>query len=108
MVEIIELPNNFFGKDDRERLESFGGHEIARGRATRWHWDKDEDNDDIFQLFAGGADEYLILTLSRDRSQDACCAHDGKHNHLSSGSLDHVMAAVDEFLALQHEEPSAS
>lgn len=108
MSEIIELPNNFFGKDDRERLESFGGHEIARGRATRWHWDKDKDNDDMFQLFAGGANEYLILTLSRDRGQDACCAHDGQHNHLASGSLDHVMAAVDEFLALQHEEPPAS
>lgn len=108
MAEIIELPNNFFGKEDRERMESFGGHEIAHGRATRWHWAKDKDNDDIFQLYAGGADEYLLLTLSRDRQQDAYCAHDGEGQHLVSGSMDHVLAQVDEFLANVHGEPPAS
>ena len=108
MAEIIELPNNFFGKEDREHLESLGGHEIAHGRATRWHWSKDEDNDDLFQLFAGGASEYLILTINRDRRQDAYCAHDGDGNHLVSGSMNHVMAQVDTFLSRLHGEPPAS
>ncbi|MDR9437535.1 MAG: hypothetical protein RI563_11685 [Thiohalophilus sp.] len=108
MAEIIELPDNFFGKHDRERVESFAGHEVAHGRATRWHWAKDNDDDDIFQLFAGGADEYLILTLSRDREQDAYCAHDGEGRHLVSGSMDHVMAEVDAYLTAQHGEPPAS
>lgn len=108
MAQIFELPSNFFGKEDRERVESFAAHEITHGRATRWHWAKDDDNDDIFQLFAGGADESLVLTLSRDRKQDAYCAHDGEGQHLVSGPLDHVMAHVDQFLATLHGEPPAS
>lgn len=108
MAEIINLPNNFFGKEDREKLESFGGHEIAHGRATRWHWGKDKDDDDIFQLFAGGADEFLLLSISRDREHDGYCAHDGEGNHMVSGSLDHVMAYIDEVLAAGHDRPPAS
>ena len=50
MTEIIKLPENFIGKEDREKMESFGGHEISHGRATRWHWGEDADGDDVFEI----------------------------------------------------------
>jgi hypothetical protein len=107
MAEIIELPQNFFGKEDREKLESFGGHEIAHGRVTRWHWSKDQDGDDVFEIFKGGPDEYLVARVSRDRDRHAYCAHDADEQHLVSGALDHVMAELDQWLASMHNETPA-
>jgi hypothetical protein len=51
MTEIITLPDNFIGKEDREKLESFAAHTIAHGRATRLQWDKDTDGGDIFEIY---------------------------------------------------------
>jgi hypothetical protein len=106
MSEIINLPPNPISKEDREKLEGFGGHTIAHGRATRWHWDTDVDGSDLFELYRGGADEELTARISRDRKRDAFCARDADGRLLAAGTLDHVFAALEAYLAALHgEEP---
>lgn len=107
MAEIIGLPDNFIGKEDREKLESFGGHEIAYGRSTRWSWGSDEKGDHVFELFRGGADEELIARISRDRRLDTFIVRDDRDQIVISGSLDHIMAELDRLLAILHGETSA-
>lgn len=104
MSEIVHLPDNFIGKEDRERLESFGGHTIAHGRATRWHWSSDDRGNDVFEIHRGGADEVLAYRVSRDRSQDVFRVHDRDGREVLSGELDHVMAGLEEMLAAEHGE----
>ena len=104
MARIIKLPDNFIGKEDRERLESFGGHEISRGRATRWHWNKDKKGNDIFEIYRGGADEKLVICISRNREHDEFYAKTAKSKLLASGTLDHIMNLLDEYFAKLHGE----
>lgn len=104
MSEIVRLPENFIGKEDRERLESFGGHTIARGRATRWHWSSDERGDDVFEIYTGGADEELAFSLSRDRKNDVFRVHDSRGREAAAGDLEHVMAQLEHLLASKHGE----
>jgi hypothetical protein len=104
MADIIQIPDNFIGLDDRQRLESFGGHSIAHGRATRWHWGKDQQGDDVFEIYRGGADEVFTACLSRDRKLDAFCAHDERDQLIASGELDHVLAALEHYLMKLHGE----
>jgi hypothetical protein len=106
MSEIINLADNFVSKEDREQLASFGGHIIARGRATRWHWDKAANGDDVFEIFRGGADEELAVRICRKRKMDAFYAHDAVGNVISAGVLDHVMAELEQyFIELHGESP---
>ena len=107
MAKIINLPDNFIGKDDRERLEAFGGHEIGHGRATRWRWDKNPEGGDVFHIFRGGPNEELVVQISRDRENDAFCVKNAGGRLVVSGTLDHIMAELDRFLAQMHgEEPA--
>jgi hypothetical protein len=108
MTKTIKLPDNFIGKEDREKLESFGGHTIAHGRATRWHWGKDADGDDVFVIFRGGKDEKLAASIQRDRKLDAFCAHDADGNTIGSGDLEHIMSELEDyFIRLHGEVPDA-
>ena len=107
MAKIINLPDNFIGKEDREKLESFGGHEIAHGRATRWHWSKNANGDDVFEIYRGGANEELLVRISRDRKQDIFCVENSAGKRISSGTLDHIMAELDRFFAQIHGETPA-
>lgn len=104
MADITELPDNFIGKDDRERLESFGGHTIARGRATRWHWAKDAAGGDCFELFAGGATEQRLARITRDRRADLFRVYDAEDGELAKGALEQVMAALEMYLMARHGE----
>ena len=104
MAEIIKLPGNYIGKEDREKLESFGGHTISHGRATRWHWGEDADGDDVFEIYRGGEDETLVTRIGRDREMDAFCAHDAAGNLVVSGALEHVMAELDRYFVRIHGE----
>jgi hypothetical protein len=107
MAKIINLPDNFIGKEDRERLESFGGHEIAHGRATRWHWGKNDDGSDVFEIYRGGANEELVCQISRDREHDQFTVKNAAGTLVISGTLDHIMAELDGFFAqLHHEGPA--
>ncbi|WP_455210024.1 hypothetical protein [Kaarinaea lacus] len=107
MAKIINIPDNFIGKEDREKLESFGGHEIAHGRATRWHWDKNTTGSDVFEIYRGGANEQLVVRISRDREHNTFCANNVSGKLISSGALDHIMAELDRFFAQMHKEDPA-
>ena len=108
MTKTITLPDNFIGKEDRARIESFGGHTIARGRATRWHWGHDADGDDVFEIYRGGGDEVLAAKIYRDRKQDVFCATDGSGTVIDSGSLEQIMTTLEEyFMQLHGELPDA-
>jgi hypothetical protein len=106
MSDIIKLPDNLIGIEDRQRLESFGGHTIAHGRATRWHWGKDPDGDAVFEVYRGGAKQRLAVRIRRDRAQDSFCAQDADGNPIATGALDHVMAELEEYLIRLHGSPA--
>lgn len=109
MSEIINLADNIISKEDHEQLSSFAGHTIAHGRATRWHWDKAENGDDVLEIFRGGADEKLAVLISRNRTLDAYYAHDATGNVISAGVLDHVMAELEQyFIELHGESPDTT
>ena len=107
MTDIINLPEDFIGKEDERRLESFGGHLIGRGYATRWHWNREHGIDVAFEIFRGGADEALFASIRRDREQDIFCATDAAGRNIGEGTLDHVMAVVDELARDGHEGSTA-
>jgi len=104
VAKIIRLPGNFIGIEDREKLESFGGHTIAHGRATRWHWGKDVDGDDVFEIHTGGADDALAVCIDRDRKLDQFTARDAAGHTIASGALEHVFAELDRYFAHLHGE----
>lgn len=108
MTRTIELPDNLIGKEDRARIESFGGHTIARGRATRWHWARSADGDRVFEIYRGGADEVLAARIYRDRKQDVYHACDQDETVIDSGNLEQIMAALEDyFMRLHGELPDA-
>ncbi|MGB5396303.1 MAG: hypothetical protein WBN96_04090, partial [Gammaproteobacteria bacterium] len=96
MSEIIKLAENHLSKKDHERLASFGGHVIAHGRATRWHFSKGENGAETFEIFRGGADEVMAVCVSHDRKTHAFYALDELGNMVASGELDHVMAELEQ------------
>ena len=104
MPTVIELPDNFISQNDRKALESFGGHEISLGRATRFQWEQNEDNETVFKLYRGGPDEKLVFSIERDRIENAFIAVNPAGKPILSGSLDHIMAKMDEKLLLEHGE----
>lgn len=104
MSEIVQLPENFIGREDREKLESFGGHTIAHGRATRWHWASDHQGGDIFEIYRGGADEELAYRVSRDRRRSVFRVHDAHDREVLRGDLEHVMAGLEKMLSTEHGE----
>lgn len=104
MADITKLPDNFIGKGDRERFEAFGGHTIARGRATRWHWASDEAGNDCFEMFAGGVAEQRVAYITRDRAADCFRAFDADNRELANGELEHIMAVLEQYLMARHGE----
>lgn len=104
MSKTIKLPDNFIGKDDREKLESFGGHTIAHGRATRWHWAKGSNGNDVFEIYRGGENEVLAARITRSREQDAFFGRDGSETMIVSGTLEHVLAELEKYFARLHGE----
>lgn len=102
MADIAKLPVNLIGKKDQVKLESYGGHEIAHGRATRFHWDQDEHGNPNFGIYRGGAEEELFVKIGRDRKRDEFWAKDGDGALIVSGALDHVMAVIEKKLAAEH------
>ena len=102
---IIELPRDFIGLEDQARLESFGAHLIARGLATRWHWNRSHGIDVAFEIYRGGANEVLFCSIRRDHEHDVFYVQSGSANRRDRGKLDHVMAAVDAAAHAEHDDP---
>ena len=107
MPDIVNLPPNFIGKDDEQRLESFGAHLIAHGWATRWRWNREHGIDVAFDLFIGGAQERLFVSISRDSGHDKFIAQNARGGVLDDGPLDHVMAVVDKLARAAHRDEPA-
>ena len=95
MAQVIHLPDNFIGKADREKLESFGAHVIVRGRATRWHWAKDVGGGDIFEIYRAAPREGLMARIRRDRPRDLFRAEDASGGLIVAGTLEHLMAVLE-------------
>jgi len=104
MTTVINLPENFIGKEDAVKLESFGGHTLSLGRATRWHWHKDEAGADVFEIYLGGENEALAAQITRDRERHAFCARDGSGKRIADGRLEHVLAELEAHFARLHGE----
>ena len=92
---VIELPDDFIGKEDEARLESFGAHLVGHGWATRWHWNRDHGIDLAFEVFRGGSNEELFLAIRRDRAKDVFYVCDAVGRRVEEGKLEHVMAVAD-------------
>lgn len=104
MAEIITLPDNFIGKEDGEKLESFAAHTIAHGRATRWHWVKYADGNDSFEIYPIGADKRLTVRINRNREMDTFFARDAAEVSIASGVLEHVFAVLEAYFSRLHSE----
>jgi hypothetical protein len=103
---IVNLAPNFIGKEDRRKLESFGGHTIAHGRATRWHWDEDPARSEVFEIYRGGKDETLAACVCRDRENDSFYARDGTGSLIATGTLEHLFTELEAYFSRLHgEEP---
>jgi len=102
MADIIDLPDDFIGKDDQRRLESFGGHLVSHGRSSRWRWNRERGVDVAFEIFQGGPHEELLASITRHREEDVFYATDAAGRVLARGSLEHVMAVVDQAAAARH------
>ncbi len=96
--DIIRLARNLIGPADHRRLESFGAHVIGRGRATRFGW-AELNGDPRFDIFRGGAAEVLAARIGRHRARHEFFAEDRAGQRIAAGSLDHVMAELDAYLA---------
>jgi hypothetical protein len=104
MTRVIRLADNFIGKEDRDKLESYAGHTIARGRATRWCWGKTPDGDDRFEIHTGGANDRLAVTVSRNREQDSFFVCDAAGRLITTGPLDHILAELENYFIQTHGE----
>jgi hypothetical protein len=104
MAEIVRLPDNLIGREDREKLESFAGHTVARGRAVRWRWETDTAGNDIFEIQPGGVDHRSAVRISRNRTQDAYSARDAAGRPIVNGALDHVFAELEAYFVRLHGE----
>lgn len=94
--EIVRLPDNFIGKEDQARLESFGAYLIVHGFASRWHWTRRRGIDVAFEIFRGGSEEKHLFSIERSRAQDAFLVRDDEGRALERGALDHIMAFMDQ------------
>lgn len=104
MGDTIRLPDNFIGNDDRHRLESFGGHIITLGRAARSHWHKDTGGDHVYEICHGDIHNLITVSIRRNRKKDVFFAHDNTEKELVSGTLEHVMAELEQYFLTMHGE----
>lgn len=104
MSQIIDLPENFISPEDRKRLESYGGHQISRGRATRFDWNKDTEGNPVFDIYRGGAHEELVTRIRRSRKQCAFQAENNLRETIASGTLGYVMAVLEDKFSREHDE----
>lgn len=93
--KIVELPDNFIGRQDRKRLESFGAHLITCGHAVRWRWNRERDMDTAFEIFFGAAHEELPFCIRRDRKKRVFYVTDAQGKRLDEGTLTHIMTAIN-------------
>ena len=104
MSKIISLADSLIDVRARRRLESFGGHTIAHGRATRWHWAQSADAGNVFEIYRGGAEETLAARVVPGKDRDTYYAYSGSDELIASGSLEHVLAELEIYFSRLHGE----
>jgi hypothetical protein len=105
--DVLHLPEDFIGNEDRTKLESFAAHLIAHGRATRWHWIETGGVAVALQIFSGGARaEKLMVRIARDRTDDCFYAEDAAGARLADGRLEAIMTVIDSFARERSPDPS--
>lgn len=107
MADITELPKNLITPEDQEKLESFGGHEIAHGRMTRYCWSKTDSGDPAFDMFRGGAHEEFIARITHSFAKHEYRVTDKNDMEITSGRLEHIMAVLEEQLKEEHGETAS-
>lgn len=95
--EIVRLAKNLISPADRRWLESYGAHVIKHGWATRFSW-SEEDGDPRFDIYRGGADEWVAARVGRRRDRHEFFAEAETGQEIVAGTLDHVMAELDTYL----------
>jgi hypothetical protein len=98
---IIALPENFIGKHDQVRLESFAARLVARGFAARWHWDRERGVDTALRVFKGRADAQPMFCFQRNCRDHTFFARDASGRLIAEGALPHVLTIVDKFAKTQ-------
>lgn len=94
-AKIVRLPDDFIGKDDQSKLESFGAYLISHGWATRWHWNRQRGFDIAFEIYIGDAHRPPSFTIKRDHENDVFYAADARGKEIRRGSLDAIMTEID-------------
>lgn len=94
--KIVNLPSHFIGKEDEQKLESYGAHLISHGYATRYHWKKENGIIVAFEVYRGGADEEFLFAIRRNQEGDYFFLEDANGAHAGRGTLEHVMAVGDD------------
>lgn len=96
--KIVSLPTDFIGKEDEQRLESFGAYLISHGLATRWQWRRENGIDTGFEILQGTQGDELVCTIRRDARRDTWYVADPDGGTVDEGELEQLMAFVDERL----------
>jgi hypothetical protein len=105
--KVVPLHRDIVGEEEREKLESFGGHSAGRGRITRWAWDEDAGGHVLFMLYRGGETERLAVQVRRDPESGDFRARNVDGAVIGEGPLDYVLARMDAYLAALHGESGA-
>lgn len=104
---IVVLADGSMTRADRQRLESFASHLVARGCAARWSWHGRSGHDMTLQLYKGRGDSDPMVYFRRSRAKRAFCARDAAGRVIAQGDLPHVLTVVDRFARLWAEIYSA-
>ena len=102
MGEVIRLPINFIGKLDQRRLEIFGGHMLATGRATSWQWDLNDQGADMFSVYTGATNKKLAAWIERDQTLSRFRGYDGLGRIIAEGPIYEVIFTMDKFFKKLH------
>ncbi len=94
MSDFYDLPDNFIGKKDKQKLERFGNHEVAQGVAQHWQWKKSIDGADVFHLYSRYEGNVPLVKITRDRANNRFVAKFHPQSGHLSGRLDDVLALV--------------
>lgn len=99
---VVKLPDDFIGKEDEVKLESFGAHLMEHGVVSRWNWRRLNGIDVAFLLYQGAPHARLMACIGRDRRRDLFYADDAQGRRLREGTLEAVMASVDAYARSPH------
>ena len=91
-------------RDTHMKIEGPAALEAQLCFVQDWHWARDDKHDAVFEIFRGGANEELIARVYRDREHDVFIVCNEPGGTISTGTLEHVMAEMEEYFMRIHGE----